>query len=513
VNSAVDVRASKSSALSPIGQMDQNELRTEGHFHAFGRNVLLKNIGETSRLFQMAFFVIVARRFGPAALGNLTVLLMVGSGVGLFVGDMGINTTLVARMSSSRGKERDSIASAALFWKVVLSVAALTVMCVGMSFTRSSRGWLEILAVAVISLGGLWLEFLSAVMNGVNRFDLEVWLRIVYRGAVFGIGSLLALTATLSTDLLYMAVSTAVTLTGAFLLLRGALVNLGMSFRLGTQGKLLWESIPVWMTQLAQLTYLKFDVVILGLLHVAAKETGWYAAAWKVVDVLTAVPALLAVAALPLISGASSEASIAAIVPRYLKAIYVLPFLFALPLAIGADWITHILYGAGFVGTPRVLRVLAWALVPIFVHTFLAVVAIATRRQSEAAKLAVMTSLLGILAAVFLVPRVGYQEMATVCLVANSLFALAMIYRFRDVTASTQFATALKSLGSALGTYALCSYLSPNVHPLVLVFGGLAVYGLWLVVLGVISIGHLRNAWQFAGGLLWNRAAGEASSL
>lgn len=486
---------------------------TLGHLHVFGRNALLKTLGEMSRLFQMTFFVVIARRFGPAVLGNLTVLLMVGSAVGLFFGDFGINTVLIARMSSSDREGRNHKVSTAFSLKVVLSFGAVAIMCSGMYLTKSSHFWFEILAVATISLGGLWLEFLTSIMNGVNRFDSEVWLRIAYRGFVFGVGTLCALLAPVSTDLLYMAIATLAVLLAALIYIRRNLIPVDFSVEFKSQLLLLKQSLPVWVTQLAQLTYLKFDVVILGLLHVAALETGWYAAAWKMVDVLTTIPSLLAMAALPLLSGATSSSSIASMVPKYLKLIYVLPLFFVLPIAIGADWIVRLLYGPNFTGTPQILRILVWALVPIFIHSFLAVLSVATHRQAATARLATLVSVLGLLTAVFVVPRAGYRSMATICLIANSFFALAMVYKFKFLAGSTQISTAAKSLGSALTIEILCSYAAPHIHPLVLMAGGTLSYLLSLLLLGVISTGNMRIAWQFAGGLLSSRVAAETTSL
>jgi O-antigen/teichoic acid export membrane protein len=483
--------------------------RPGNHFHAFGRNVLLKNISETSRLFQMAFFVIVARRFGAPALGSLIVLITIGSAVGLLFGDLGINTTMIARMSGSPEPGRKDVASEALYWKGVLSACTFVLTCAGMVLANRSGSWLEFTAVAVLSLGSLWLEFLCALTDGVNRFVGEVWLRMAYRGIVYGGGCLVALYSNLLSGLVYLGATTILVLAIAFLLVRLYLVPVALRFRPGRGFALLKESVPVWVTQLAQLTYLKFDVVILGLLHVAARETGWYASAWKIADVLTALPTLLAAAVLPLVGGAVPGMNVFLIAPKYLKTMYLLPFLFVLPLSIGAEWITRLLYGAGFAGTPKVLQILAWAVVPIFIHSFLAVVAVATRRQSEAAKLAATTSFLGLLAAVNLVPKFGYETMAVICLVANSLFACAMIYRFRDVTGSAQAATGLKSLGSAMGAYALCSLLPRGVHPVLMIVGGTAAYGAALLVLGVLRARDVNRGWQFLGSVLWNRAAGE----
>lgn len=459
----------------------------------------------------MAFFLLAARRFGPAALGTLTILLVIGSGVGLLLGDLGVNTVMIARLGGRPESEQVQVASEAFFWKNVLCVLVVVFMCAGMYVTRRSVSLGEMFSVVVISLGALWVEFLCALTNGTNRFEAEVWLRMTYRGAVYGVGALAILFAGLTVGLACMAVTVTAAIIAAFLLFRRNLIAL--RFELPARGvKLLRESVPVWVTQLAQLTYLKFDVVILGLLHVAAQETGWYAAAWKIADILTAVPALMSAAALPLLCGDMASTNIPLIVPRYLKILYVLPFLFALPLAIGAGWITRILYGSSFTGTPRILRILVWAVVPIFVHTFLAIVAVATRRQAEAAKLAAATSGLGILVAFLSVHRFGYEAMAVVCLVANSVFACAMIYKFRDVTGSMQLGVAVRSIAAALGVYGVCSLLGRDSHPVLSVLGGMGAYCIALLLLGVVNLGHLSGAWRLAGSMLGTRLAREVSA-
>lgn len=486
--------------------------QASGHFHALGKNVMLKYAGETSRLFQLAFFVVVARRFGAGPLGSLTVLLMIGSTVMVLTGDLGINTTTIARMGGRDESEQVHVASEALFWKNALTLVTLLLICAFMYFSRTSRSWTVILAVATISLGSMWLEFLGSLTNGVNRLDAEAWIRTAYRGLIYGGGALVAFLGSLTVDLLYMAAATIAVLAGAMMFLKRQLLPLNTLLRPRTGTLFMKEALPVWVTQLAQMSYLRFDIVILGLLHVAALETGWYAAAWKIADVLTGVPALLSAAALPLISGKFTETNIPLIAPRYLKMMYVLPFLFALPLAIGAKWITRLLYGNGFDGTPDVMRILIWALVPVFVHTFLATVAVATRRQAETAKLAAAASILNILSAFFLVPRFGYQTMAVVSLVANSLFACAVVYNFRQLTGSTQFTVALRSVASALGIYAICSDFQGAAHPVLLMIGGTSAYCLALVLLRVITMTHLGHAWRFFAWLTSGRAVGGVSA-
>jgi O-antigen/teichoic acid export membrane protein len=436
----------------------------------------------------MVFFMIVARRFGPVGLGKLTVLLMIGSAVGLFVADMGINTNIISKMSAVETAVQQSIASEALRWKIIMGSVSFSLMTLIMYATGSSRSMIEILAVGVISLGGVAVEFLAALMNGINRFDSEAWLRIVYRGCVFGSACLIAFAASLSAALLYMAVLSVVVVGTAFLLFSRFLLHLNLEFSF-PGWLLLRQSCPVWVTQLAQMTYLKFDVVILGLLHVAALQIGWYAAAWKIVDVLTAIPAILAISALPLLNMRSPSSS----APQYLKIVYVLPYLFVLPIAIAAPWIMTSLYGRSFIEGTKILQILVWALVPIFVHTFLAVLALATHRQVVAAKLAATASGLGLVAGIIMVPLFGYEVMAVICLVANSLFASAMIFEFRHSTNAGEYATGLKSLVSALAIFAICRILSDHMHPVILALGGTCAYATAAWMWGIVSPAQLRR--------------------
>lgn len=481
------------------------ELPRGGRFHALARNVVLKNLAETSRLFQMAFFVVVARRFGPAVLGDLTVLLMVGSVVGLVLGDQGINLTMIARMSGSTGARREAIASAALFWKFVLSVFSFVSMVAAMWFFVRLGTWTEVLAVAVISCGSIWHEFIAALTNGVNRLEVEARFRLLYRAAVYGGGALICLLGGITGALVFMAVASVLMLAFGLTWIISRIVPLRFEVNRATVG-LLRESFPMWVTQISLLTYFKLDLVILGLLHVAARDTGWYAGAWKIVDVLTAVPALLAAAALPLISGASPETGASAIAPGYLKAMYVLPFLFVLPVAVGAEWISRLLYGAAFAGSVGILRILVWALIPICIHSFHASLAVATHRQEQAAKAGGIIAAIGLIAALICVPRFGYESMALISLVVNSLFAGAMIVRFRDVTNSMHLRFGLKSLASALAVYWLSFALGAYIQPILLMLCTLVAYGFALLLVRVVTVKDLTRSWRLAGTLLWNRS-------
>ncbi len=73
----------------------------------------------------MAFFIVVARVSGAGDLGTLTVLIATGSLVALVVGDLGINTTTIAKMSGNCERDRDEIASEALSWKAALTALGL----------------------------------------------------------------------------------------------------------------------------------------------------------------------------------------------------------------------------------------------------------------------------------------------------------------------------------------------------------------------------------------------------
>jgi O-antigen/teichoic acid export membrane protein len=494
---------------SPVPE-DTTSAGNRKYFHALGRNVVLKYASELSRLFQMLYFIVAARAYGASGLGSLTVLLMAGSAIVLLFGDFGLNTLMVARVSCRAHREQEEVTSQVLWWKMVLSVLAFLLMWAVMSLTSKNASRIDICSVAIVSLGGLWLEFFGAVTNAIDRFDLEVWLRISYRGAVYGFGALAALFVGLHHNLEIMAgMSLADTIIALFVL--GNLLSLKRHHE-WRDVRLLRASLPIWVTQLSQLTYLKFDVVILGLLHVATRETGWYAAAWKIADVLTGVPALLAAAALPLISGGTGSIGFRTIAPKYLKAMYILPFFLTLPLSVGAEWITRLLYGRDFSGTPRVMQILVWAVAPFFIHTFLVILAVAVGRQREAACLAGATSIIGISASVLLVPRYGYESMAFVCLIANTIFAITMIYRFRNVTGSAQLSIAFMSLGSALTILLLSRIAAGWIAAPVLMLASAFGYGIGVLLLGGISVRELGRMREIMGSLAWRSTIHEVEA-
>ena len=93
------------------------------HFHALGKNVVLKYLSETSEKTTMVFVVIALVRSERA--GDVTVLITIGSAVALLIGDLGINVTTIAGMSGAVESDLGCCVRA-LFWKNAISMVALT---------------------------------------------------------------------------------------------------------------------------------------------------------------------------------------------------------------------------------------------------------------------------------------------------------------------------------------------------------------------------------------------------
>ena len=100
--------------------------------------------------------------------------------------------------------------------------------------------------------------------------------------------------------------------------------------------------------------------------------------------------------------------------------------------------------------------------------------------------------------------------MAVVSLVANSLFAIAMVHRFRTVTRSTHWVLGLKSLVSALVIYGLSLAVVGQVPGWLLSIGVIFAYGFALLLLRVVTLRDFNRGWRLAGSVLWNRAAERA---
>lgn len=133
--------------------------------------------------------------------------------------------------------------------------------------------------------------------------------------------------------------------------------------------KILKESLPFWFTTIFITFYFRIDTVMLGFMK-GFQATGWYNAAYKIIDALAAIPFIVVLAIYPVMSR-FHKVQENFLQLLYKKSFYYL-FMLGLPLAVGitlvADRLILFVYRNAFINSAIALQVLIWALLFIFVN-------------------------------------------------------------------------------------------------------------------------------------------------
>ena len=221
--------------------------------------------------------------------------------------------------------------------------------------------------------------------------------------------------------------------------------------------QLLKNSLPLLLTGIAILIYMKIDQVMLKELA-GAESVGIYAAAVKLCEILYPLPVLVAGSLYPAIIGIKDTNPI--LYHSRLQKLYALliwgAFALAIPITFLAEWIIYILYGKAYIESVIILKIYVWA--GIFV--FMSVANNKWMVIENFQKYILLTALLGmcsnIILNVILIPRYGATGAAFATLISYGIGSYICLLFFPKIRAGFWFAT--KSL-NPYSVFAFSHYL------------------------------------------------------
>jgi len=265
--------------------------------------------------------------------------------------------------------------------------------------------------------------------------------------------------------------------------------------------KIFHKSWPLTVTIVLNLIYLRADTLLLSLFR-SAEEVGLYGAAYKIIDVLTAVPFMFAGLVLPILT-----ASWLANDHNYFKKVLQKSFDFmaivAVPLVIGAQFLGRpvmtFVAGRDFAASGLILQILIFAVAAIFLGTMFSHAVIALDKQKKMIGFYLFTSLSALLGYLILIPRFSYFGAAGVTIYSELLIA---IFSFYCVLKYSRFRPELKTFGKSLIAglpLALLLYFFPHHYQntlgglIFIIILAIVVYFLVLYLLGGIKDNDLKN--------------------
>jgi O-antigen/teichoic acid export membrane protein len=247
------------------------------------------------------------------------------------------------------------------------------------------------------------------------------------------------------------------------------------------------DALAFSMAAAVGVVYFRAAIIITSLVA-SAYETGLFGAAFRIVDVIIVVPALIVGAGFPIFSRAARDdhARLAYALQRTFEASLVLGGAIALGLALGASLAIDIVAGAKFAGAESVLRIQTIALLCAFASAAWGYGMLSLRLHRQALFVTVTALALNAALTLALVPGLGADgaAIAVACGEAFVAVAEAVILWRQEPELGPRFGRAAR-VGVALGLGGAVA-LIPDLPVAVLVALGLSVYVVALLALRAI---------------------------
>lgn len=339
--------------------------RMEPWFNAPGFSNTLWLFGD--RLLRMGVGLLVgvwvARYLGPEGYGLLS---FAGSYVMLFsaLALFGLES-LVVRELVTHPEERGSILGTGCLIRLITGACSYILALVFLLLTRPDD---TVMLLMVAILGS------SLLFQALDLTDLWFQSRVASRFSVMARSSAFLLSAFAKLAMVISGASlTAITIATASEALFAALTLL-LAYRISGERishwrwssrwfKRLWsDSIPLVLSGIVLMIYLRIDQVMLGAMASAA-EVGQYAAAVRISEIWYFVPAAIVSSIFPgLVQLRSSDTELFRVkLQRLYNLMAFLGYAIALPVTLLAPWLVKLLFGVAYQPAAPLLAVLIWA--------------------------------------------------------------------------------------------------------------------------------------------------------
>lgn len=395
------------------------------------RNIFYKILSESTRVLPALLFIYIARKLGDENFGKLSFAYSF-VGICFIVADFGLSTILIRNVSRQKELTREYVGNI-LALKIVLSFICISVIGLFVLFTDYPA---DIITLLVI-LGGVMffkalIDFYCAIFNAYERMDIEAFLKgtnhiLLFLSGIVVLAMGLGLFGIANVFLVVYLISSII----GFYLVSVYIKKIRVYFDMGFWKYILRESLPLALTVVFTVIYFKIDVVMLSIIRGNNSEIGWYSAAMRLIELVGVVPALIASALFPIVSGLHKESI------DSLRKVYQTSFRYliviALPIAVGtlllSEHLIFTIYGEEYAKTIPALKILSLALVFIFVNYILMNILVAVDRQKTNAIMAGTCVFVNVALNMCLIPHYGYLGAGTATVITEIvLFALGLYY-------------------------------------------------------------------------------------
>lgn len=450
----------------------------------------------------LAWTLIVPRRLGPAEVGVYT-LGQASAGILLVAVGLGMRPLLVREIAADRTRGPLLIGTAIIL-RALLALPAIVVVVLVAKFGPFSGDE----ALALVLGGSMCVFFVVSepILSALQAIEKMRYLAYAttLSSTVISVGSIGLVTLGVRADGLLL---TSVIMTAVVALL--CLVWVREYFRIDWRvtlhdlRALLVESLPYWSGAAFFTLYLWIDSVMLGIMT-PSTVLGWYGLPTRLFGTLMVVPVILTTAWLPQLTHAFQQGTDN--LYRAARHPIELVLILSLPVCVGtvliSDQLVRALYGPGFVGSIRVLEILALCVPPMYLNIMANQVMIARKRQMTWTKVMVAASVINPALNLVLIPYFqrsqgnGAIGASVSMVITEVILASVGAVLVRGAFSRSSIVRVLKG---AIATAGMAAAVIPALHVGLVagIVAGTVAFPLLALLLGVLSeeeLGQLRLA-------------------
>lgn len=437
---------------------------------------------------------ILTRTLGQTGFGEWTTAITFLTLFGVLV-DFGLTLTLI-QMIAPKGADEENIVGNFFGLRLVsgfmfFGLAPIAVLAlpyptpVKLAVALGAFGFLFMSASGM--LGGIFQKHLImwrfAVAELINRAVLLILIAVF---AFLGFGLQAMVIALVLANFVWLI---------ATIILAKPYVTIRPKFDLSVWKNALSQSWPIALSVMFNLMYLKGDIIILAFFREQA-EVGLYGVAYKVVEVLTALPVMFMGLMLPTLtrfwtSGEKGEFR------NHVQKTFDFFAITVIPIVIGAqvvaDAITIFIGGAEYEASGPVLRILAFAMIGVFFGALYGHTIVAINKQKIMALGYAITAAITVVGYFIFVPEYGMYGAAYMTLISEVLITLMTFFVvFKHAKTKPNLLITSKAVASSAIMYAVLVVL-PETHVLIDVTIGAVVYITTLVGFGGVKLSTIKS--------------------
>jgi O-antigen/teichoic acid export membrane protein len=452
-----------------------------------------------SSLIGLVTLVYLARYLGASNFGLYSFVFAYLGFFGIIM-DLGIHTILVREISRDRSKAEKLIGNA-IVMKIILSVFALALACLIISFLKYPFSTKLLVYVASLSF---LLSF-----GSLYRLVFQVNLKMGYPTLVDIVSSPLNLALFLyliflKVSLLWFIIAgLIVSLPGLFIIviISGKFVQPKFEMDFSLWKKILLESWPLALTATFILIYTRIDQIMLFSMK-GPELLGYYASAVRLTEALSIIPVAFMASVFPLFSKYFVTSG------KKLEEAYKLSFKYMstliIPIAVGTSVLSapviKSFYGEQFISSIPALRILIWSEIFVFLGSVHINVLISTGLQKFDFIFTSSGAIVNIILNLLLIPHYGIVGASIATLISYGLglplsCALAKTRRYGNAMAYSMLKPMIAA--GVMGCFTYFAFIHHLPLIVTILFSMIVYLGLIVLIKGLD-----RMDWEYAKRIL-----------